>query len=115
MQTKSGKPLHPIGIGTWLIAGTFEFDPTALYKGAEPAYGNEPQEIAAIKYSLSKGQNHIDCAELYGGFYTDEVVGRALAGATAAGHRPDQLGKLTADLPRISRSSTRGAGLGPCA
>lgn len=81
MQTKSGISLHPIGIGTWLIAGSFESDPNALYNGAKPAYGNEPQEIAAIRYSLSKGQNHIDCAELYGGFYTDEVVGRALAGA----------------------------------
>ena len=80
MQTKSGKHLHPIGIGTWKIAGTFNSDPTALYKGAEPAYGNEPQEIEAIKYSLSKGQNHIDCGELYGGFYTDEVVGQALKG-----------------------------------
>jgi 2,5-diketo-D-gluconate reductase B len=29
---------------------------------------------------MSKGQNHLDCAELYGGFYTDEVVGRAIAG-----------------------------------
>ena len=80
MQTKSGKSLHPIGIGTWLIAGSFESDPNAPYNGAKPVYGNEPQEIAAIRHSLLKGQNHIDCAELYGGFYTDEVVGRALAG-----------------------------------
>lgn len=80
MQTKSGKPLHPIGIGTWLIAGSFEFNADDKYKGAKPVYGNEPKEIEAIQYSLSKGQNHIDCAELYGGFYTDEVVGKALAG-----------------------------------
>ena len=79
MQTKSGKSLHPIGIGTWLIAGTFEFDAEDKYKGAKPAYGNEPKEIEAIRYSLSKGQNHIDCAELYGAFYTDEVVGEAIA------------------------------------
>lgn len=79
MQTKSGKSIHLIGIGTWLISGSFEADPNSKYKGAEPKYGNEVQEIEAIKYSLSKGQNHIDCAELYGGFYTDEVVGRALA------------------------------------
>ena len=44
------------------------------------AFGNEEAEIGALRYSLSKGQNHIDCAELYGAFYTDEVVGRALAG-----------------------------------
>jgi 2,5-diketo-D-gluconate reductase B len=81
MQTKSGKSLHPIGIGTWLIGGSFDFDPNDKYKGAKPKLGNEAQEIEAIQYSLSKGQNNIDCAELYGGFYTDEVVGRALAGA----------------------------------
>lgn len=80
MQTKSGKQLFPIGIGTWNIAGSFSADPTAQYKGAEPSYGNEKAEIEAIRYSISKGQNHIDCAELYGAFYTDEVVGRAIAG-----------------------------------
>lgn len=61
-----------------MIAGSFNAAPEAQYKGAEPAYGNEAQEIEAIKYSISKGQNHVDCAELYGAFYTDEVVGQAL-------------------------------------
>jgi len=82
MQTKSGKALHPIGIGTWNIASKYTADPTAKYKGTQPVYGNEDQEIEALQYSLSKGQNHLHCAELYGAFYTDEVVGRALAGAT---------------------------------
>jgi 2,5-diketo-D-gluconate reductase B len=85
MQTTSGKSLHPIGIGTWMVAGTFESDPTALYKGAKPVYGNEEKEIEAIRYAISKGQNHIDCAELYGAFYTDEVVGRAIAGLNREG------------------------------
>jgi diketogulonate reductase-like aldo/keto reductase len=80
MQTKSGKKLHPIGIGTWNIGGTFTADPSAKYKGAEPNYDNEAAEIDAIRYSISKGQNHIDCAELYGAFHTDEVVGKAIAG-----------------------------------
>ncbi|MDL2362990.1 MAG: aldo/keto reductase [Patescibacteria group bacterium] len=81
MQTKSGKPLFPIGIGTWNIGGVFNpNDPTAKYKGAEPVYGNEETEIEAIRYSISNGQNHIDCAELYGAFYTDEIVGRAIVG-----------------------------------
>lgn len=78
MQTKSGKPLFPIGIGTWNIAGTYNPDPNAKYKGAEPSCGKEESEIEAIRYSISKGQNHLDCAELYGAFYTDEVVGRAI-------------------------------------
>ncbi len=80
MQTKSGTPLFPIGIGTWNIGGTFTADPSAKYKGAEPNYDNEEVEIEAIRYSISKGQNHIDCAELYGAFHTDEVVGKAIAG-----------------------------------
>ncbi|TAH32887.1 aldo/keto reductase [Candidatus Saccharibacteria bacterium] len=80
MQTKSGKQLFPIGIGTWNIGGTFQSDPTAKYKGAEPNYENEPAEIEAIRHSLSKGQNHLDCAELYGAFHTDDVVGKALVG-----------------------------------
>lgn len=80
MKTKSGKNLFSIGIGTWNIGGTFTSDPSAKYKGAVPSRGNEESEIDAIRYSISKGQNHIDCAELYGGFYTDEVVGKAIAG-----------------------------------
>lgn len=81
MQTRSGKPIFPIGIGTWNISSRFNpNDPTAKYKGTETVKGNEEAEIEALRYSLSKGQNHIDCAELYGAFYTDEVVGRALNG-----------------------------------
>lgn len=55
-------------------------NPTAKYKGAEPNSDNEETEIAAIRYSIEKGQNHIDCAELYGAFHTDEVVGKAIDG-----------------------------------
>ncbi|HSW66276.1 MAG TPA: aldo/keto reductase [Bacillota bacterium] len=79
LQTKSGKRLHPIGIGTWNVSGKFELDPTAKYKGAQAVRGNEEAEIEAIRHSLKVGQNHIDCAELYGAFYTDEVVGQAIA------------------------------------
>tara|TARA_B100000378_G_C18042870_1_gene411105 strand:- start:150 stop:989 length:840 start_codon:yes stop_codon:yes gene_type:complete len=81
MQTKSGNELFPIGIGTWNIGGNWNpNDPTAKYKGAEASYENEDAEIDALRYSISKGQNHIDCAELYGAFHTDEVVGKAISG-----------------------------------
>lgn len=81
MHTKSGVPLFPIGIGTWDISSSAKVrDPSAKYRGVEAVYGNEDREIEAVRYSLSMGQNHIDCAELYGGFYTDEVAGRALVG-----------------------------------
>ncbi len=81
MKTKSGKALCPIGIGTWNISSTINPEHLdAKYRGVEPVHGNEDAEIEAIRYSISKGQNHIDCAEMYGGFYTDEVIGRALKG-----------------------------------
>ncbi|HEY4160980.1 MAG TPA: aldo/keto reductase [Candidatus Saccharimonadales bacterium] len=81
MKTKSGLPLFPIGIGTWDISSRRKSnDPAAKYGGTEAVLGNEAAEIESLRYSLAKGQNHIDCAELYGAFYTDEVVGRALAG-----------------------------------
>lgn len=80
MKTKSGKELFPVGIGTWLISGSYTLDESQKYRGAAPVYGNEETEIEALRYSVSKGQNHFDCAELYGAFYTDEVVGRAIAG-----------------------------------
>jgi 2,5-diketo-D-gluconate reductase B len=82
LQTKSGKPLFPIGIGTWNIGSRINSENLgSKYRGVESVHGNEDQEIKAIRYSISKGQNHIDCAEMYGGFYTDEIVGRALTGA----------------------------------
>ena len=37
-------------------------------------YGNEAGEIEALRYSLTKGQNHLDYAELYGASYIDENV-----------------------------------------
>lgn len=81
MQTKSGKPLFPIGVGTWGINSTInQNNLSSKYRGVEPVHGNEKEGIEAIRYSISKGQNHIDCAEMYGGFYTDEVVGQALTG-----------------------------------
>lgn len=81
LTTASGKELHPIGIGTWGIGGRINPENmSSKYQGAEPAPGNEAHEIEAIRYSLRRGQNYVDCAEMYGGFYTDEVVGQAIAG-----------------------------------
>lgn len=68
LLTKSGAPVHPIGIGTWGMGGFRETEK-----------GGEEQAIEAIQYSISQGQNHIDTAELYGGGYTDTIVGRAIA------------------------------------
>ena len=79
MKTKSGKSIAPIGIGTWNVSSLYKPENGhTKYRGTEPSYGSEEQDIAAIQYSISLGQNHIDCAEMYGAFYTDEVVGRAI-------------------------------------
>jgi diketogulonate reductase-like aldo/keto reductase len=81
LVTKSGKALNPIGIGTWNVNSRINADNlSSEYRGVEPVHGSEEQSIEAIRYSISKGQNHLDCAQLYGGFYTDEVVGQALVG-----------------------------------
>lgn len=80
LVTKSKKIINPIGIGTWNICSQRSNNASSKYGGIVPEYGQEDQAIEALRYSLSLGQNHIDCAEVYGGFYTDEVVGRALSG-----------------------------------
>lgn len=80
LKTKSDMLVHPIGIGTWEISSELVDGDVGLEYKARPRYGNEEQEIEAIRFSLDHGQNHIDCAELYGGFYTDEVIGKAIQG-----------------------------------
>jgi len=78
LKTVSSKDLNPIGIGTWDINSKINPNNlTSKYRGVDADIGNEEKAIEAIRYSISKGQNNIDCAELYGSFYTDEVVGQA--------------------------------------
>jgi diketogulonate reductase-like aldo/keto reductase len=67
LKTVSGNPVHPIGIGTWGIGGTWE-----------AVYGNEQTGMQGIRYSISKGQNHIDSGQIYGAGHTDEVIGQAI-------------------------------------
>lgn len=77
METKriGTRDVHPIGIGTWGMGGDRLSDgnPYADYR-------QDDREVEAIRYSISKGQNHIDTAQLYGAGHTEEIVGRALAG-----------------------------------
>ncbi len=67
ITTKSGKAIKPIGIGTWGIGGTWQKE-----------VGNEQESIELIKYAISRGQNHIDSGQIYGGGYTDEIIGEAI-------------------------------------
>ncbi len=70
----NGFKINPIGIGTWLMGGGWYSDIRIPYSD----YTNDERDIAAIKYSISKGQNHIDGAELYGAGHTDELIGEAI-------------------------------------
>ena len=76
METKSGKPLFPIGIGTWMMGGDWD----AISRKSTPNFENDDREIEAIRYCLELGQNHIDTAEMYGAGHTDEIVGNAIDG-----------------------------------
>lgn len=69
------RTIHPIGIGTWGMGGDRLSDgnPYADYREDE-------REAEAIRYSISKGQNHIDTAQLYGAGHTEEIVGQAIRG-----------------------------------
>ncbi|MCX8008468.1 MAG: aldo/keto reductase [Patescibacteria group bacterium] len=71
----NGKNVHPIGIGTWGMGSGIYPDKTHY-----AVYGNEDQEIEAIRYSLARGQNHIDTAQIYGIGHTEEIVGQAIQG-----------------------------------
>lgn len=81
LYTKSEKELHPVGVGTWLIGGSWSAEKRGeLWGGSAPAYGHETEEAEAIRYAITQGQNHIDTAELYGVGHTEEVVAQAIRG-----------------------------------
>lgn len=65
----NGTEVNPIGIGTWGIGGFMEAE-----------YGKENDAAEAIKYSIKKGQNLIDTAQMYGNGHAEEIVGQAIKG-----------------------------------
>lgn len=74
LTTVSGDHLHPIGIGTWPM-GSAQDEKT---REITANHDNDERDVAAITYSLQRGQNHVDTAELYGQGHTEELVGQAL-------------------------------------
>jgi diketogulonate reductase-like aldo/keto reductase len=72
--------VHPIGIGTWGMGGARWADGAAYAD-----YDNDQREIEAIRYALSRGQNHIDTAQFYGATHTEELVGEAIKGFDRTG------------------------------
>ena len=55
-----GVAVHPIGIGTWDMGGGRHSDGSVFAD-----YRYDKREIDAIRYSIAKGQNHIDTAQIY--------------------------------------------------
>ena len=58
------RTVHPIGIGTWTMG--------------DDVAGDDAACIDAVRSSLSRGQNHIDTAEMYAAGRAEEIVGSAL-------------------------------------
>lgn len=77
MQEKliGNRPVHPIGVGTWEMGGSRLSDGNVFAD-----YRYDERDVAAIRFSISCGQNHIDTAQFYGAGHTEEIVGAAITG-----------------------------------
>lgn len=80
LRPLAGRLVNPIGIGTWTMGG-------ARLPDGEPYadYDQDEREIAAIRHSLSRGQNHVDTAQFYGAGHAEEIVGEAIRGLPREG------------------------------
>lgn len=74
--TINGFEINTIGIGTWLMGGGWSSEFNMTFAD----YDNDEESIKAIRYSLDRGQNHIDTAQMYGAGHCEEIVGKAVKG-----------------------------------
>lgn len=72
----NGFEINKIGIGTWMMGGGWDKENSITYAD----YEHDEEAIKAIRYSIDKGQNHIDTAQMYGAGHCEEVVGKAIKG-----------------------------------
>lgn len=73
-KTLNNFKINPIGIGTWMMGGGYYRESKVTFA----TYDNDSTEIEAIKYSIQKGQNHIDTAVMYAAGHSEELVGKAI-------------------------------------
>lgn len=73
--TRDNTPVHPLGIGTWEIGGGLYMPSKKHYAD----YSRDEKDIAALRYALSLGQNHIDGAHVYSCGHADELSGDAMS------------------------------------
>lgn len=73
----SGIDVSPIGLGCWAIGGHFTLD------GKPDGYGtvDDAESVRAIQYAIERGVTFFDTADAYGTGHSEEVLGRAVAGA----------------------------------
>ena len=69
-QLKCGFKIPVFGLGTWMMGGDFKRQPD----------NNGDADAAALAAGLDLGLTHIDTAEMYAAGFTEEIVGRAIAG-----------------------------------
>lgn len=74
MKSINNFEINPIGIGTWMVGSKRNPETQEVV----PDISDDQKYIEAINYSLEKGQNHMDTAELYGQGHTEEIVGQAI-------------------------------------
>ncbi len=70
MQYKSFSPnlqIPVIGLGTWWIGGFMEAD-----------YSKDEESIDTIQSAIQMGYTHIDIAEIYGNWHTEELIGKSI-------------------------------------
>ena len=83
-----GLEVSRIGLGAMTMAGTYTSEGTL----------DNAESIRTIHRALDLGVTHIDTAEIYGPFLSEELVGRALKG------RRDQV-KIATKFGLVSHSS----------
>lgn len=62
-----GLKIPILGLGTWGMGGKLE-----------PDYSQENSSIEAIQYAINLGITHIDTSEIYGGGFTEKLIGKAI-------------------------------------
>ena len=80
--------VSPIGLGAMTMAGTYTSEGTL----------DNAESIRTIHRALDLGVTHIDTAEIYGPFLSEEIVGQAVKG------RRDQV-KIATKFGLVSHSA----------
>ena len=70
LKMRSGNSIPRLGLGTWMLGGSFYRNPDNDDKG----------QIRAIRYALDNGIAFIRTAQNYAGGYCEELIGKAIKG-----------------------------------